>query len=109
MDQLQKECFEECEIAGWDPDRKISFAEEIAHIHSEISEAFEAYRKYHDFEIHYREDGKPEGVLVEFADAMIGMFYNAELNKQDLLEALEEKHQWNLKRSYEKEGRKLHR
>jgi NTP pyrophosphatase (non-canonical NTP hydrolase) len=106
---LQQQCFEECEVAGWDPDRKISFAEEIAHLHSEISEAFEWYRKHKDFGVHYREDGKPEGVFVEFADALIGMFYLAELHGQDLLEALEIKHQWNLKRSYEAEGRKLHK
>lgn len=51
---------------------------------------------------------KPEGVPYEFADVIIGLCYNAELYDFDLFGAVDEKHRYNLTRSYEKEGRRLH-
>ncbi len=105
---LQQRCFEECEVAGWDPDKRNSFAEEVAHLHEEVSEAFREWRLHKDFEIRYAPDGKPTGIPIELADVLIGLFYNAELHGFDLLEAFEIKHRWNLSRSYEAEGRRLH-
>lgn len=137
---FQKQCFDECETAGWDPEKKNSFAEEIAHLHEEVSEAFRAFRNYHDCGVYYVcikcgrtvvmvtdrvqhplsrhhyspvgndcwGDFKPEGIPIEFADVLIGLFYNAQLHGFDLFEAVSIKHTWNLQRSYEKEGRRLH-
>lgn len=103
----QRRLFEECRTANWDPDLQNSFAEEIAHLHEELSEAFRAWRKYKDCGI--REvSGKLEGVPIELADALIGMFYNAELHGFDLFAAVEQKHQFNLTRNYVREGRQLH-
>lgn len=105
--EYQRRLFEECRTANWDPDLQNSFAEEIAHLHEELSEAFRVWRKYKDCGI--REvNGKLEGVAIEFADALIGMFYNAELHGFDLFAAVEQKHQFNLTRNYVKEGRQLH-
>lgn len=104
---LQQRLYEECRTANWDPDFKNTFAEEIAHLHEEVSEAFRAWRQYKDCEIREIE-GKLKGVPVEFADVLIGMFYLAELHGFDLLEAVERKHQFNLKRNYIAEGRQLH-
>lgn len=107
VDNLQRRLYEECVTANWDPERKNTFAEEIAHLHEELSEAFRAWRRYEDCEV--REvNGKLEGVPIEFADALIGMFYNAELYGFDLLAAVERKHQFNLTRNYVTEGRQLH-
>lgn len=104
---FQRRLYEECVTANWDPEKRNTFAEEIAHLHEELSEAFRAFRRYKDFAI--REvNGKLEGVPIEFADALIGMFYNAELHGFDLLEAIELKHQFNLGRNYVAEGRQLH-
>jgi NTP pyrophosphatase (non-canonical NTP hydrolase) len=104
---LQRRLFDECVTAKWDPERRNTFAEEIAHLHEELSEAFRAWRRYKDCEV--REvNGKLEGVPIQFADALIGMFYNAELHGFDLLAAVEQKHQFNLKRNYVNEGRQLH-
>lgn len=106
-DGLQRRLYDECVVANWDPERRNTFAEEIAHLHEELSEAFRAWRKYKDCEV--REvNGKLEGVPIEFADALIGMFYNAELHGFDLLAAIERKHQFNLSRNYVAEGRQLH-
>lgn len=107
VDNLQRRLYQECVTANWDPERKNTFPEEIAHLHEELSEAFRAWRKYKDCEV--REvNGKLEGVPIEFADALIGMFYNAELHGFDLLAAIEQKHQFNLRRNYVSEGRQLH-
>jgi hypothetical protein len=105
---LQRRLFEECETAGWDPGKRNSFAEECAHLHEEISEAFREWRLHKDFEVRYEPSGKPTGIPIELADVLIGLFYNAELHGFDLLAATEIKHRWNLSRSYQAEGRTLH-
>ncbi len=105
---LQRKHFEECREARWDPSIQNSFAEEITHLHEEVTEAFKAWRIYRDFEIHKGENGKPEGVPIELADVLIGIFYNAELHGIDLLGALEVKGAFNRQRDYTAEGRQLH-
>jgi len=104
---LQRRLFDECETVHWDPDKRNTLAEEIAHLHEEVSEAFREWRLHKDCEIRYV-DGKPTGVPIEFADVLIGLFYNAELHGFDLLEAVEIKHRYNLTRDYVAEGRQLH-
>lgn len=106
--EYQRRLFEECRTAGWDPDLKNTFPEEIAHLHEELSEAFRAFRRNKDFRITVDSNGKPQGVPIELADVLIGLFYNAELHGFDLFAAVEQKHQYNLTRNYIKEGRQLH-
>jgi NTP pyrophosphatase (non-canonical NTP hydrolase) len=107
-DDLQRRLFDECVSAGWDPHGMNSFAEECAHLHEEVSEAFREWRLHKDFAVRTDPDGKPTGIPIELADVLIGLFYNAELHGFDLLEAVEIKHQFNLRRSYATEGRQLH-
>ena len=108
LSALQRSLFEECEVAGWDPEKRNTFAEECAHLHEEVSEAFREWRLFKDFEIRYDADGKPTGIPIEFADVLIGLFYNAELHGFDLLAAVELKHRYNLTRDYQALGRQLH-
>lgn len=108
LSDLQRRLFAECEVTRWDPDRRNSFAEECAHLHEEVSEAFREWRLHKDFAIRYGDDGKPTGIPIELADVLIGLFYNAELHGFDLLDAVETKHAWNLRRDYQAEGRTLH-
>lgn len=105
---LQRRLYDGEKSAGWDPDDANTLAEEIAHLHEEISEAFRAFRATGGCERWFAPSGKPEGVPAEFADVVIGMFYIAERWGFDLLEAVEEKHRYNLRRSYAAEGRRLH-
>jgi NTP pyrophosphatase (non-canonical NTP hydrolase) len=99
----QRELFQACRDAQWDPDDKNTFAEEIAHLHEEVSEAFQAFRQYGDAKMGYTDDGKPE-----FADVLIGLYYNAERMGFDLDTAVEIKMRYNRQRNYVKEGRQLH-
>lgn len=94
--------------AGWDPDDSNTFAEEVAHLHEEVSEAFRAFRLTKDYALTLDASGKPQGVPAEFADVLIGMYYIAERFGFDLDAAVETKHRYNLTRSYEAEGRRLH-
>jgi NTP pyrophosphatase (non-canonical NTP hydrolase) len=104
----QRRLYDECATTNWDPERRNTFGEEVSHLHEEVSEAFRAWRVHQDFAIHIDADGKPQGVPIELADVLIGLFYNAELHGFDLLEAVEVKHRFNLTRDYVAEGRQLH-
>lgn len=108
MREIQRLLYEECRHANWDPEQQNTLAEEVAHLHEEVSEVFRAWRKYHDTEIHIDEKGKPQGVPIELADVLIGLFYNAEREGIDLMAAVVAKHQHNLGRDYVAEGRQLH-
>jgi NTP pyrophosphatase (non-canonical NTP hydrolase) len=87
---------------GWHEEKNsASFPENVALLHSEISEALEQYRcgKLVD-EVYYSEEGKPEGIPVELADVCIRIFdlcgkYNIPLEK-----IIKEKIEFNKTRSF---------
>lgn len=89
----------------WEGD--INIPEKLALIHSEVSEALEEYRKGIDLESVYYEDGdKPEGFGVELADAVIRIMDLCGHLGIDLATLVEEKHQYNLTRSYRHGGKR---
>ncbi len=70
--ELQKEAHAIAKYHGW-WDEERTFGDLIALVHSELSEALEAYRES-PLESRWetiREDGKPEGVASELADVVI--------------------------------------
>lgn len=78
-----------------------NFSEKIALIHSELSEALEEYRAGHPVsEVYYGENGKPEGVGVELADAIIRICDLAQSLDIPLVFAIEEKQAFNLTRPF---------
>jgi|SRR3972149_1838569 len=82
-----------------------SIPERLCLIHSEISEALEAYR---DGEIlmYFDSSGKPEGLVAELADALIRIVDLAACLNVDLDEVVEKKMKYNESRPF-KHGRKV--
>lgn len=97
---------------GWWEGRDISSPETIASclclVHSEISEALEEVRKGPEFlQVCEGEEGKPEGCIVEMADAVIRLFDLAGAMGLDLAHAIMLKHQYNIGRPYRHGGKAL--
>ena len=89
---------------GW-YDQRRSFPELIALMHSELSEALEAYRNGHDPGEVWREGDKLEGVPIELADACIRIFDACAAMGIDLESAIEAKHAYNETRPYRHGGK----
>lgn len=71
LSSLAEEIHAWARAKGW-YDRPRDVGELIANVHAELSEAWEEYRAGRDLrEIRTGEGGKPEGYVVELADALI--------------------------------------
>lgn len=76
-----------------------SFGEDIALMHSELSEALEEYRS-HKPELYFGPDQKPEGALAELADVVIRIAAYCGRKKLDLANALHLKVNYNRTRPH---------
>lgn len=91
------------EKGWWDEPR--DFLHLAALVHSEISEAVEAWRE--DKRLAWiSEEGKPEGYMVELADAIIRIMDLAENEGIDILHLVEEKMKYNQTRPYRHGGKR---
>jgi hypothetical protein len=98
------------EEKGWESAGPELFAEKMLLVISEITEALEEFRDHRGLnEIYYNEDkpGKPEGIPIEIADAVIRIFDWCEANKVDLENALTLKMLYNKSRPFRHGGRKV--
>lgn len=119
--EMQAEVIEVEELLGWKgPDVPLnSFGDSIALLHSEVSEAFEAYRdwglddatQFHDWdlddELQERINPKPEGVGSEFADVLIRLLSSCDQHGIDLVAEYERKVAYNRTREFRHGGKKL--
>lgn len=98
------------EKGWWDddvPEVDKSLAAKLLLIVSEVCEAFEEYRSNRGkAEIYYKGDGKPEGIPVELADAVIRIVDLAEREGMPLIRALVEKMDYNKKRPHRHGGKR---
>lgn len=94
---------------GWHEHER-AVPEYIALCHSELSEALEAYRELPEgadiTAITFGENGKPEGVGVELADAIIRIIDMAAALGIDIASAILAKHEFNCTREYRHGGRR---
>ena len=104
--ELIKQSHETAVKKGWWEDGDRPAGEMMLLMVCEVAEAFEEYRNGHSSkEIFYREDGKPEGQAVEFADVIIRICDYAGQQEMPLLRAISEKLEYNKTRSYRHGGK----
>lgn len=109
LEEYQAEIREINEANGWFDDER-SFGDDIALLHTEVSEMYEAYRD-HLFadatEAHDSEYGlpKPEGVGSEAADVLVRLLDSCERHGINLRYELERKLAYNRTRGYKHGGK----
>jgi NTP pyrophosphatase (non-canonical NTP hydrolase) len=105
-----------CKDLGWrDPEHPASFGDRMAMLHSEVSEAVEAYRVWgtddhtHTPPVSALSYGppKPEGLGSEFADVLIRLLDDCAVYGIDLEAEYERKMAYNRTRSYRHGGKAL--
>lgn len=98
MKKLTKKVHSLAVRKGWWSDEP-NIPEKLALIHSEISEALEAYRNG-EMATHILSTGKPEGFGIELADAVIRILDLCGYLGIDLESEIELKHNYNTTRPY---------
>lgn len=92
------------EHGWWETDRNVG--EQVALMHSELSEALEEWRTGNPLpHVYYRADGKPEGFGVELADCVIRIMDTCMAYTIDLEEMIRIKTEFNRNRPYRHGGK----
>ena len=105
ISEAQARAYETAKGKGWH-DEERSFGDIASLIHTEVSEAVEAYRS-EGLEIWYRDDGKPEGVPYELADVVVRVMDWFGSQGLELEEFLQTKMRFNATRSRRHGGKRL--
>jgi len=107
IDQLIRDSFRCASEHGWHDELR-SYGDIIALIHSELSEALEAYREgNHPTMVTFDASGKPCGIPIELADAVIRIADMCGVYEIDLSAAIRQKMWYNEGREYRHGGKRL--
>lgn len=112
LNEMARIVHENARDHGWWEGGGRPFPEVIALIHSEVSEALEAYRDRMELTAIWHRPGKgvnpgkPEGVPVELADVIIRVMDFCAGVGIDLEMAIAEKHAYNITRPYRHGGKR---
>lgn len=110
IEQLIIDAHENARDKGW-WDNERSFGDQVALMHSELSEALEEFRNGHAMtEIYYKDTPqgqKTEGIAAELADVLIRIFDTCGYYGIPLEQALREKMAYNANRPHRHGGKVL--
>lgn len=114
ISDMQREVYAWAESKGW-TNPGPTFGEACALLHSEVSEALEAYRdavgqgndRYATYLIDHGGVPKPEGVASEFADVLIRLLHYSEMYGINLAAEYRKKMDYNEQRPYRHGGKAL--
>jgi NTP pyrophosphatase (non-canonical NTP hydrolase) len=102
IQEAQEEIFAWAKEKGW-CDREVPIPEQIALVHSEMSEALESWRNGES--LYFFKDGKPEGVGSEYADALIRLLHYMSLLGLNMEEIYRQKQDYNKTRPHRHGGK----
>jgi NTP pyrophosphatase (non-canonical NTP hydrolase) len=103
--EMVEKCYSNAVTLGW-AEKPVPIPEQIALVHSEASEALEAFRN-HEPITWTDEHNKPQGVGSEFADILIRIGHYSKLNGIDLEYEVSRKLEFNLTRGHRHGGKAI--
>ena len=106
LSEMGAQVYAWCIRKGWEPDANRTFGDECALLHSEVSEALEAYRSW-KFDDATENGGKPEGVGSEFADVLVRLLHYCAVHSIDLEAEFDRKMAYNEGRPWRHGNRNL--